>query len=124
MSSVTGTTCDYDSVELAMRVWDNLHVHTLQTPRFTSEQMTIPWLDNTTFQGLVSSHFEKRREFQAMDPSSTDLKLSMALVKEYNFIVSRTSNLADHLKIDLESLLRIMVNEYKYASGITLNGSG
>lgn len=118
---VNGAVITHDSccfpVELAMRIWANLHV---QIPRqfgasmLTPAETVIPWLDNTAVQSLVSSHFEKRKARQAVNLSSIDPKFSMALlVKVYDYRVRWTSNLAEHLKIDPEFPRNIMIYEHK-----------
>lgn len=105
------------SAELAIRIWINLHVQIPRrspVPKITQVDTTILWRDNTTFQSLIHSEFEKRKGRPAMFSNKIDPKFSMALlVKEHGYQISWTSNLADHLKIDPGSPRRILIYEHK-----------
>ncbi|KUI58607.1 hypothetical protein VP1G_05900 [Cytospora mali] len=116
-SAVTAQASHCVSAELALKIWANLHVQFPRqspVPMFTPVETVIPWTDNTTFQSLVRSQFEARMGRPATDLSRIDPKFSMDLfVKAYEYRVSWTSNLADHLKINPESPRLIMVYEHK-----------
>ncbi|ROV97748.1 hypothetical protein VMCG_07407 [Cytospora schulzeri] len=120
-SGTTGVAINQDSycfsAELAVRIWADLHVQIPRqssAPMFMPVETVIPWSDNTTIQSLVSSEFEKRNGRSAVDLTSIDPKFSMALLVEaYDYRVSWTSDLADHLQLDPESPRRIMIYEHK-----------